>query len=70
MPKSISLKSLIKNFKELGFSGPYSGGKHSFMQKGDLKIRIPNPHRGDIHKSLVSEILRQADISKDEWNNL
>lgn len=36
--------------------------------KGELKIRVPNPHQGgDISDSLLSEILRQAGISKDEW---
>jgi predicted RNA binding protein YcfA (HicA-like mRNA interferase family) len=35
------------------------------------EIRIPNPHRsGDIHISLVKEILRQASISNNEWNKV
>ena len=34
------------------------------MIKGKKKIRIPNPHgSGDIHISLLKEILRQASIS-------
>lgn len=41
-----------------------------FMIKGNLKLRIPNPHHGDISKSLLSEILRQAGISASEWNKL
>jgi predicted RNA binding protein YcfA (HicA-like mRNA interferase family) len=64
-----SRKDLIKKFRSLGFSGPYSGGKHQFMAKGNLKIRVPNPHgAGDITDSLLHEILRQAEITKDEWN--
>ena len=40
------------------------------MKKGQKKTRIPNPHgSGDIHISLVKEILRQAGISNDEWDN-
>jgi predicted RNA binding protein YcfA (HicA-like mRNA interferase family) len=69
MLKNISFKNLVIKFKNLGFSGPYAGGKHLFMSKEDFKIHIPNPHKGDISKSLVAEILRQAGISKDNWND-
>jgi len=68
MLKPISIKKLIKNLRDFGFDGPYSGGRHMFMIKGSLKLRIPNQHQGDISKSLLSEILRQAGISIDEWN--
>jgi len=71
MPTNISRKELIRKFKELGYSGPFSGSKHQFMIKGRKKIRIPNPHgSGDIHISLVKEILRQASISNNEWNKV
>ncbi len=70
MPKSLSLRNLIKKFKKFGFDGPYPGGRHMFMIKGDLKVRVPNPHKSDISKSLVSEILRQAGISAKDWDNL
>ena len=41
------------------------------MVKGTLKIRIPNLHsKGDIDVSLLKEILRQAEISDKEWNNI
>jgi len=65
----ISRKDLVRKFRSLGFIGPYSGGRHQFMIKGALKIRVPNPHKsGDISDSLLHEILRQGDISKDEWD--
>ncbi|MBL6992210.1 MAG: type II toxin-antitoxin system HicA family toxin [Bacteriovoracaceae bacterium] len=71
MPTNISRKELIRKFKTLGYSGPFSGSKHQFMIKGRKKIRIPNPHgSGDIHISLVKEILRQASISNNEWNKV
>jgi predicted RNA binding protein YcfA (HicA-like mRNA interferase family) len=68
MLKNISWKKLIERFHELGFDGPYSGGRHLFMVKGSLKVRIPNPHQGDISKHLLAEILRQAGVSREEWN--
>jgi len=67
----ISRKDLIRKFKKLGFSGPYSGGRHQFMSRGELKVRIPNPHKTqDISDSLIFEILRQAGISKNDWNKM
>ena len=66
---SINRRELIKRLKTLGFTGPYSGGRHSFMKRGPLKLRAPNPHVGDISIPLLKEILRQAGISEDEWNN-
>jgi len=68
MLKNISWKKLIERCRELGFDGPYSGGRHLFMVKDFLKVRVPNPHTGDISKHLLAEILRQAGISKEDWN--
>jgi predicted RNA binding protein YcfA (HicA-like mRNA interferase family) len=70
MPKNISWRKLVQKFRQLGFDGPYSGGRHLFMEKGNHKIRIPNPHRSDISKHLVAEILRQAGISSKDWDNV
>jgi predicted RNA binding protein YcfA (HicA-like mRNA interferase family) len=67
MPKNISWRKLVQRLKEFGFDGPCSGGRHLFMVKGDLKLHIPNPHRGDISADLLSEVLRQASISSKEW---
>ncbi len=68
MPSTISRRELIRKFRSSGYSGPFSGGKHQFMIKGQQKIRIPNPHgSGEIHISLVKEILKQAGISSEEW---
>ena len=40
------------------------------MRHGRQSIRIPNPHRGDISVDLLAESLRQAGISRDEWDAL
>ena len=68
--KSISRSNLIKRLKKLGFDGPYSGGKHQFMIKENLRLAIPNPHKGDIGIDLLSRILKQAGISNAEWEKL
>jgi predicted RNA binding protein YcfA (HicA-like mRNA interferase family) len=67
---SISRKELIRYLRQLGFEGPYSGGKHQFMSKGNLTLRIPNPYQADIGKELLIRVLRQAGIRKDEWEQL
>ncbi len=66
----LSRKDLVSHLKQLGFDGPYSGGKHQFMVQGDVTLRLPNPHRGDISIELLSRILRQAGIDKDRWEEL
>ncbi|MDP3772462.1 MAG: type II toxin-antitoxin system HicA family toxin [bacterium] len=55
MPKNLSWRKLVQKFRRLGFDGPYSGGRHLFMSKDELKIHIPNPHHGDISSHLISE---------------
>jgi hypothetical protein len=54
----------------MGFTGPFSGGKHPFMVRGSLTLRLPNPHQSDIGKELLSRILRQAHIEKAEWEKI
>jgi hypothetical protein len=69
MAKPISGKELTGRFRNLSFEGPISGKRHQFVAKGDLKVRIPNPHKGGhIDLSLVKEILRQARIKASDWD--
>jgi predicted RNA binding protein YcfA (HicA-like mRNA interferase family) len=66
----IKRRDLVRYLGQLGFEGPYSGGKHQFMIKGEITLRLPNPHRSDIGKELLARILRQAGISREEWEKL
>ena len=63
----VSWLQLIRRLKELGFSGPVSGGKHPFMIRGQVVLTIPNRHRNEVSVDLLSRILRQAGITRDEW---
>ena len=69
MPKisSCARRELIKKLLKLGFSGPFSGGNHSYMKRGKYRQIIPNPHRTKISAEFVKEMLKQADISIDDW---
>lgn len=66
----IKRKELIRFLRILGFEGPYSGGKHQFMIKGEITLRIPNPHQSDIGKELLTKILKQAKIDRETWEKL
>ena len=66
----IRRSKLIQDLRELGFDGPYSGGNHQYMVKGQLKLFIPNPHQGDISGALLAKLLRQAGIERSEWERL
>jgi len=66
----VSRKELIRYLRQIGFEGPFSGGKHRFMIKGNRTIRVPNPHPADIGRELLARILQQAGITKEEWEKL
>lgn len=66
----IKRRDLIAYLQQIGFTGPFSGTKHPFMARGDLRVRIPNPHQGDIGVELLKRLLQQAGISREEWEQL
>ena len=65
----ISRRKLIQRLQEVGFDGPFFGGRHSYMSRGDVDVRIPNPHKGDISAALLARILHQAELTRDEWHD-
>lgn len=66
----IKRKDLIKYLRQLGFDGPFAGGKHQIMMKDSITVTIPNPHQGDIGKGLLLRLLKQADIDRETWEDL
>ncbi len=65
--KPVSFNDLVKRLRGLDFEGPYGGGKHLYMLKGNLRITIPNPHKKEIGVDLLMRILRQAGITREGW---
>jgi predicted RNA binding protein YcfA (HicA-like mRNA interferase family) len=64
----IKRNALIRAMRDLGFTGPHGGGKHEYMERQDgLRVRIPNPHRGDIGTGLLMLVLREAEITREVW---
>jgi predicted RNA binding protein YcfA (HicA-like mRNA interferase family) len=68
--KPTKRSDLIKLLKKAGFEGPFPGGRHEFLVKGQLRLTLPNPHQGEISRELLARILRQANISREEWEKL
>ena len=56
--------------RALGFAGPFSGGRHAYMVRGERRVAIPNQHAGAIGVNLLARILRQAGVSRQEWESV
>lgn len=67
MPRNMSWRKLVQKLNKLGFYGPFSGGRHLFMEKNGEKVHIPNPHGQDLSAGLIAKIIKQAKISLDDW---
>jgi predicted RNA binding protein YcfA (HicA-like mRNA interferase family) len=66
----IKRKELIRYLRKFGYKGPFAGGKHQYMVKGQVKLAIPNPHQSEIGRDLLARILPQAGIERDVWKKL
>ena len=64
----VSFNELVRKLKKFGFEGPYGGGKHLYMIKGDLRLTVPNPHGKEIGVDLLMRVLKQANVTKEEWS--
>jgi predicted RNA binding protein YcfA (HicA-like mRNA interferase family) len=70
MHKPIKHRELVRRFQKLGWQGPYQRGKHPFLVKSFRRLTIPNPHDGDVDWSLMKRILKQAEVTPQEWENI
>jgi predicted RNA binding protein YcfA (HicA-like mRNA interferase family) len=46
----VSHNELVKRLRIFGFDGPFSGGKHLYMVKGNLRLTIPNPNESELKR--------------------
>ncbi len=63
----VSWREFVQRLRELGFQGPYTGGQHPQMRRGNVTVIIPNPHEGDIGVGFLQRLLQQAGVSREEW---
>ncbi|HET6402490.1 MAG TPA: type II toxin-antitoxin system HicA family toxin [Candidatus Kapabacteria bacterium] len=66
----IKRKDLIAALRKAGFHGPNAGGKHDYMLRDNHAVTIPNPHGRDISEYFLRDLLKQAGISREEWETL
>lgn len=66
----IKRRELVSCLRRLGYTGPYAGGRHEFMPRNSASVTIPNPHGSDIGPNLLAKVLRQAGITREEWEAL
>ena len=69
MPKPVKRRELIRRLRKLGWEGPHQRGPHPFMIKDEVRLTIPNPHKGDLDWSLVKRILRLGGITQQKWDS-
>lgn len=65
--KPVSWREFVQRMRELGFEGPYAGGRHPQMRRGSVTVIIPNPHDGEISVGFLTRLIRQAGITREEW---
>jgi predicted RNA binding protein YcfA (HicA-like mRNA interferase family) len=46
------------------------GGRHQVMRKDGRRVTIPNPHAGVIGVGLLARILKEAEITREEWETV
>jgi len=72
MPKLTPLKPIevIKKLKKLGFEGPIPWWRHAHMIKGELFIPIPLHGWKELWVGIISAIINEAWITREEWMKL
>ncbi len=71
MPKLPVLKSrqVIAALEKAGFRQVRQKGSHVQFKRGNLLVTVPN-HPGDLNPNVLKSILRQAQISAEEFEAL
>lgn len=73
MPKLpvLSLKAVAKILVQKGFElNRIKGSHHIFIRQSDKRVVVIPFHQKELPKGTLISILRQADLTKDEINNI
>ena len=65
--KPLKYRELISRLKRFGLTGPFTGGKHPYFLSGNLRVIIPNPHRGEVGKDIIKATLARLGISLEDF---
>lgn len=67
----ITAKKFIRILKKLSFEKVHQKGSHAFYEHRDGRTTVVPMHSGeDIGKGLLSEILKDIEMSVEEFNRL
>jgi len=71
MPKLPVLKprQVIAALEKAGFRQVRQKGSHIQFKRGNLLVTVPN-HPGDLHPQVLPSIIRQAQMTPEEFINL
>ena len=71
MPRLPILKSrqVIAALEKAGFRQVRQKGSHIQFKRGNLLVTVPN-HPGDLNPQVLRSIIRQAQMTPDEFINL
>lgn len=72
MPRLVPIKSkkLIQVLKKLGFKQRDAEGSHVFFRHDDGRTTVVPIHAKEISRGLLRKILRDVDLSRNEYENL
>lgn len=71
MPKVYTPKQVLSKLKKLGFAQDRQTGSHKVLYEPESKRRAVIPfHLKEIPKGTMSSILREAKISKEEFEKI
>ena len=63
----VSRRELIRRLRVLGFDGPFKGSDHDYMVRGEIRVTIPNLHKGqDIGVRLLTQVLKEAEVKTEQ----
>lgn len=63
----VTRREFIRRLLRLGFDGPFAGGRHEFLVRNEIRLILPNPHRTQISVGLLTRLLVQGGVTRDEW---
>ena len=67
--KVISSSQMCRLLESMGFSAERQRGSHRFFLHPDGRTTVIPMHAGDIDRALIRKILRDAELSIDEYNS-
>ena len=68
---NLSPKKVITALKRAGFDFHHQHGSHAYFWHSQKELMTSVPiHPGDVDRGLMKKIIKQADLSEDEFRDL